>query len=171
MYIHVYIHPIYICIYTRIYLTSCLSPLYQLFSCFNLVFCRSAVEVINKAFVLKGFRSSFPDHIKVNLRSLLFVDAVVKTPPTPPHTNISYEDCRFIQISEREASELLNKNFSDLTKYSEWKDGAVKITTNASFPAGQASGEQRKKMICSLLIGFSSSGILTASFYQGRCIK
>lgn len=116
---------------------------------------------------MKGFRSSFPDYIKV-IKVSAFVDAVVKI-DTP--TNISYEDCRFIQIFEGEAYELLNKNFNDLTKYSEWKDSAVKITTNVSFPAGQASGEQRKKMICSLLIGFSPNGVLTASFSQGRCIK
>lgn len=41
------------------------------------MFCRSAVEVISKAFVLKGFRSSFPDYIKV-IKVSAFVEAVVK---------------------------------------------------------------------------------------------
>lgn len=45
--------------------------------CFNSAFCRSAVKAINKAFVLKGFRSSFPDCIKV-VKASAFVDAVVK---------------------------------------------------------------------------------------------
>lgn len=45
--------------------------------CFNSAFCRSAVKTINKAFALKGFRSFFPDCIKV-IKVSAFVDAVVK---------------------------------------------------------------------------------------------
>lgn len=83
--------------------------------CFNSAFWRSAVKAINRAFILKGLRSSFPDCIKV-IKSSAFADDVVKI------DNQRHKHIQVISSSELLKWKLinwLNRNCNVLTKYGE----------------------------------------------------